>query len=357
MTPLTLTSLADLKSLDVDTIIDVRAPSEFAEDHIPGAINLPVLSDHERAEVGTVYTRVSPFKARKIGGALVAQNTAHHLQTALAGKDGGWQPLVYCWRGGQRSGAFATILDQVGWRVRLLQGGYQSYRREVVKSLYDTQFSHRITLIAGGTGTAKTALLHHLADAGAQMLDLEGLAEHRGSLFGGIKSNQPAQKMFETRVAAALAALDPAKTTFIEAESSKIGQRIVPPALWAAMITADRIQISAPIDARSRFLCRAYADLTEDKAHLGHLIDQLRPYHSADIIALWHAQATKGEWQALAAGLITAHYDPRYAKSAASAQPAAQTIELSDLDDATLAKAAKRLAGGSTQGHVSAAAG
>jgi len=138
MTPFNLNTLHDLRDLAADTIIDVRAPAEYAEDHIPGAINLPVLNDAERAEVGTIYAQQSPFKARKVGGALVAQNTAMHLQTSLADKEGGWQPLVYCWRGGQRSGAFATILDQVGWRVQLLQGGYQSYRRQVVQTLYDT---------------------------------------------------------------------------------------------------------------------------------------------------------------------------------------------------------------------------
>lgn len=344
MIPYTLTALADLAALDVDTIIDVRAPAEFAEDHVPGAINLPVLDDAQRATVGTIYTQDSPFKARKIGGALVAQNTAQHLQTTLADKDGGWQPLVYCWRGGQRSGAFATILDQVGWRVHLLKGGYQSYRRAVVQMLYETPIAHRIVLIEGGTGTAKTALLHHLADAGAQMLDLEGLANHRGSLFGSTRSDQPAQKMFETRIAAALLALDPAKTTFVEAESSKIGERMIPPSLWSQMTAADRIQLRAPLQARSAFLCRAYADLTQDATYLAELIDQLRPYHAADQIADWQAQATSGNWQTLAEGLIATHYDPRYAKSAARKQPAAETLDLPDLEDSTLARTATNLA-------------
>ena len=195
----------------VDTLIDVRAPSEFAEDHLPGAINLPVLDDAQRAEVGTIYKQQSPFDARKIGGALVATNTARHLQTALSDKQGNWQPLVYCWRGGQRSGAFATILSQVGWRVQLLQGGYRSYRRLVVGLLYDAPLPFDLIPIEGGTGTAQTALLSHLSDAGAQTLDLEGLAAHRGSLFGGTGQPQPPQKLFESGLAGALSALDPAK--------------------------------------------------------------------------------------------------------------------------------------------------
>jgi tRNA 2-selenouridine synthase len=338
-----LTSLADLQGLTVDTIIDVRAPAEYAEDHLPGAINLPVLSDAQRAEVGTIYTQVSPFNARKLGGALVAQNTATHLQGPLADKDGAWQPLVYCWRGGQRSGAFATILDQVGWRVQLLKGGYQSYRREIVKTLYVTPLPHRLMLIGGGTGTAKTALLHQLATQGAQILDLEGIACHRGSLFGGINMEQPAQKMFETRIAAELAKLDPTKITFVEAESSKIGNRVIPPSLWALMFDAPRIHITAPLMARSAFLCRAYADLTQDSEALSELLDKLRPYHSGAQLSQWHAKVQSADWQTLAEGLIAVHYDPRYAKSEAHKGDAIHKIDLTDLDDGTLAKTAENL--------------
>lgn len=343
MTPLILTSLADLQGLTVDTIIDVRAPAEYAEDHLPGAINMPVLSDAQRAEVGTIYTQISPFKARKIGGALVAQNTATHLQGPLADKDGAWQPLIYCWRGGQRSGAFATILDQVGWRVQLLKGGYQSYRREIVKALYKTPLPHRLMLIDGGTGTAKTALLHQLAAQGAQILDLEGIAAHRGSLFGKISTAQPGQKMFETRIATELTTLDPTKITFVEAESSKIGERTIPPSLWALMTDAPRIHITAPLKARSSFLCRAYADLTQDKAALSDLLDKLRPYHAGERIAQWHAQVQTSDWRTLAAGLIADHYDPRYAKSAALRDDAVHRIEVSDLDDSTLSRTARAL--------------
>ena len=172
MTLLHLNALSDIAACGADTIIDVRSPDEFAEDHIPGAINLPVLSNAERAKVGTIYKQDSSFMARKIGAALVAQNAAVHLMGPLADKPGGWQPMVYCWRGGQRSGSFATILEQIGWRVQLLKGGYRSYRRLVAQTVYDTPLPHKLTLIEGGTGTAKTRLLEHLALAGEQVLSL-----------------------------------------------------------------------------------------------------------------------------------------------------------------------------------------
>jgi tRNA 2-selenouridine synthase len=343
MKPFVLTSLADLRQLTVDTIIDVRAPSEYAQDHLPGAVNMPVLSDAERAQVGTIYTQVSPFTARKIGAALVARNTAAHLQGPLEDKDGSWQPLVYCWRGGQRSGAFGTILDQVGWRVQLLRGGYKTYRSAVVRMLYEDPLPHRMMLVDGGTGTAKTALLHEMAAQGAQILDLEGLAAHRGSLFGGLDAAQPAQKMFETRIAAQLAPLDPDKITFVEAESSKIGERLLPASLWAAMNAAPRVRLGAPMSARAQFLCGAYADLIADKAAFCAVLDRLRPYHAAARIAQWQALVHGDDWQALAAELITHHYDPRYAKSVAQKDGVVHPFDLPDLEAPTLARTAATL--------------
>ena len=340
MTPLILTALADLQTLKCDCIIDVRAPAEYAEDHIPGAINLPVLSDAERAEVGTIYTQDSPFRARRIGAALVAHNAAQHLRGPLSDKQGSWQPLVYCWRGGQRSHAFATILDQVGWRVQLLQGGYKSYRSEVVKALYELPLPHRLMLIDGGTGTGKTAILHELAKQGAQTLDLEGLAAHRGSLFGGTGQKQPAQKMFETRIATQLAALDPDKITFAEAESSKVGERMLPPSLWAKMCSAPRIHIHAPLGARQEFLIEAYADLTSDKITMSALLDKLRPYHAASRIEGWHALVQSADWETLAGALVTEHYDPRYAKAEAQTARPTHKIILRNLGTAAIARAA-----------------
>ncbi|WP_298909073.1 tRNA 2-selenouridine(34) synthase MnmH [uncultured Aliiroseovarius sp.] len=341
--PLKLKTLADFAALDADDIIDVRAPSEFAEDHIPGAINLPALSDAERARVGTIYVQDSPFKARKIGAALVARNVAAHLETELAERPGGWKPVVYCWRGGQRSGSVVSILSQIGWRAEQLEGGYKSYRRMVKALLYDDPLPHMLVLIDGGTGTAKTRLLDALDTAGAQVLDLEQLASHRGSLFGLVGPAQPSQKWFESQVAMTLSRFDPSRPVFVEAESNKIGRLIVPPSLWQKMIRAPRFELSAPLPARAEHLARDYDDLIENPARLEDILEQLVSYHGRAQVDLWHGMARAGDMQALAAGLIETHYDPRYRRITRKDAPAPTQIALPDLSDATLAQTAAKL--------------
>ena len=333
---ITLTSLAQISELGFDTIIDVRSPDEWADDHVPGAISLPVLDNEERIRVGTIYKQDSPFTARKLGAALVARNAARHLEGPLAAMPGGWKPLVYCWRGGQRSGSFATILAQIGWRVDTLAGGYKSYRGLVVRAVYDMPFPARVLLIDGNTGSGKTALLPRLAARGVQVMDLEGLARHRGSLFGGIAGGQPSQRAFEGGVAMAAAALDPARPVVIEAESAKIGARSVPPSLWKAMQVAPRIEISAPPAMRAAHLLCAYPDLVSDAARLDAVLARLRPLHPAGTVADWRAKAAAGEFAAMAEGLIERHYDPRYARHRARSADPLRVFGAASLDDAGL---------------------
>lgn len=313
----TLPPVADLSALPFDAVIDVRSPSEFAEDHMPGAINLPVLNDVERATVGTIYVQDSPFKARKIGAALVARNAAQHLEQELMDKEGGWKPLIYCWRGGQRSGSFATILRQVGWRAEVVEGGYKAFRKLVKQALYDEIFALKLVLLDGNTGTAKTDILAALAARGVQVIDLEGLANHRGSLFGARVGGQPSQKGFESTLAQVVAALDPARPVVVEAESSKIGRLVVPPKLWTAMRAAPRIEIQAPLAARARYLAAAYSDIIEDRARLRETLEKLRTYQPAETVEHWHKLAENGEMEALASALMAGHYDTRYAKARA----------------------------------------
>ncbi|SFH21245.1 tRNA 2-selenouridine synthase [Palleronia marisminoris] len=307
--------LSAIPAAGFDTIIDVRSPSEFAEDHVPGSINLPVLDDEERARVGTIYVQQSAFLARKLGAAIVARNAARHIEGPLSHHDGGWRPLVYCWRGGQRSGSFGSILAQIGWRVEVLDGGYQTYRRLVKETLYDRPFPCRVVLLDGFTGTAKTELLQVAARHGAQVIDLEGLANHRGSLFGAMGA-QPAQKGFESALAEVVRGLDPARPVLVEAESSKVGERVVPPSLWKAMQAAPRVTVESPRDVRAGYLVRAYADIVSDPDRLDDILGKLVRLQGHERVDLWRQLAREGRIEALANDLMEHHYDPRYAKQA-----------------------------------------
>ena len=286
-----------------DAIIDVRSPGEFVLDHIPGAINLPVLDDAQRAAVGTEYVQGSKFLARRTGAAMVARNIAAHLEGALADRGGGFKPLVHCWRGGQRSGAMVTVMDQIGWPVTVLDGGYQTWRRQVTAGLYDTPLPHRLTLLDGPTGSGKTALLTALAARGVQTLDLEALAAHRGSLFGAMPGGQPSQKAFESRLHDTLSRLDPTRPVVVEAESSRIGARVIPPSLWTAMSVAPVIEIDSPVAVRAARTVRDYAGIAADAAALEQALTRLPRHHSKETGAGWRAMASTGEIGALAEAL------------------------------------------------------
>jgi len=337
-------SAADLARFD--EIIDVRTPAEFAEDHIPGAINLPVLSNAERVEVGTIYVQVSRLTARKIGAAYVARNIAGHLEGALRDRPGSYAPLIYCWRGGQRSTAMATVLEQIGWRPARLAGGYKTYRRRVTARLYDGAPLEGLVLLDGSTGSAKTEILGKLAALGVQTLDLEALAGHRGSLFGAIPGHaQPSQKMFESRLLAELERLDPARPIVVEAESSKIGRIGLPPVLWEAMGRAPRIDLAAPREARVRHLLETYRDLIADKEALTTALAALPGRHGSKRVAAWHDMVGAGDFAALAADLVEVHYDPAYEQSRRKDErPALGAVRMAALDPADQEAAAREIA-------------
>ncbi len=318
-------------------LIDTRAPSEFAEDHLPGAVNLPVLSDAERVQVGTVYKQVSPFDARKLGGAMVAANAARHIAGPLAGFGGGWRPLVYCWRGGQRSGAFATILQQIGWRVGRIEGGYKAWRALVVARV-TAPVAAPVIVLDGNTGSAKTEILHRLATHGHQVIDLEGLANHRGSLFGAMPGGQPGQKLFESRLAMTLEGIDPTRPLLVEAESSRIGDLNLPRGIWAAITAAPRLRLTVPVEARAAYTARTYAEAAADPARVVRIIDSLRPLHPAERIEDWLRLTDAHDWAGLSAGLMRDHYDPRYEKHRARHDdgrgPVVAVDDLTDLEAA-----------------------
>ncbi|WGW03746.1 tRNA 2-selenouridine(34) synthase MnmH [Tropicibacter oceani] len=338
-------TLGDLLNHDFDTVIDVRSPAEFAEDHVPGAINLPVLDNEERARVGTMYKQVSPFKARKIGAALVFRNASAHIEGPLAHHEGDWRPLVYCWRGGQRSGSFAWMLREIGWRSETIQGGYKSFRRLVTAALYDNPLPHRLIQLGGYTGTAKTALLPRLQALGVQVLDLEGIARHRGSLLGGMPGGQPSQKAFEADLAGQLHALDPARPVLVEAESSKIGEINLPPSLWDAMKSAPWIEVSAPVEARARYLAEAYEDILADADRLRARLAPLRYHRGHALVDHWDSLIAANDRLGLCASLAADHYDPAYERSMRAIAPSvAERVPTQSLDDAALTDLAGRLA-------------
>lgn len=307
----------DIETLNgFDAIIDVRAPDEFAEDHIPGAINLPVLSNEERAEVGTVYKQQSTFGARRLGAGYVSNNIAKHLAGFFADQPPSSRFLIYCWRGGLRSNAMATILSKVGWRIGLLQGGYKTWRRAVVQSLRQETELLNIILLDGQTGTAKTNLLTRFARAGGQTINLEKLAAHRGSVFGAHRNEpQPSQKYFESMLWAELSKQDHLKPVLVEAESNRIGRCEIPKRLWQSMRAAPVIAIEADHCTRSSYLVEAYNDIVSNRDTISAAIDRLKPFHPKEQIDNWHELARTQSNESLAASLMREHYDPSYNRS------------------------------------------
>jgi tRNA 2-selenouridine synthase len=330
-----------------DTLIDARTPSEYAEDHIPGAVSAPVLGDAERAEVGTMYKQVSAFEAKKVGGALIARNVASHIEKQFSGKSKNWKPLVYCWRGGKRSGAMAHILREVGWPAHTLEGGYKAYRRWVVQQLSEIPQHLKFEIVHGPTGSGKSRFLAGLREAGAQVLDLEGLAAHRGSVLGGLPGQpQPSQKMFESLLLKELSGFTPELHIFVEAESKKIGELQVPDALMRRMRASPCVALEASLETRVELLLEEYRHYLQDRAALEAQLDCLVALHGKEKIGAWKALAQRGEWREFVARLLAEHYDPAYRRSSVRNFPglaAARKVRIQDPTGETFAQAARQL--------------
>jgi tRNA 2-selenouridine synthase len=330
-----------------DTIIDVRSPAEFAQDHIPGAVSAPVFDDDERAQVGTLYKQVSPFEAKKVGAALLAKNVARHVQELFQGKPKDWHPLIYCWRGGKRSGATAHILREIGWRAETLEGGYKAYRRFVVSQLQAIPQRLSFIVIHGPTGSGKSRLLSALEAAGAQVLDLEDLAAHRGSVLGTLPDRpQPSQTMFESRLLEALAALRGDAPVFVEGESKKIGQIQVPEALIERMRASPCVALEASVETRVDLLLDEYRHFLEDRGALDRQLDCLVALHGRERIAEWKALGASGAWREFVARLLVEHYDPAYRRSSHrnfTQLAQAQKLPIPSADPAAFSHAARSL--------------
>ncbi len=307
-------SLEQLKSFDA--IIDVRSPGEYADDHLPGAVNFPVLSNEQRVLVGTTYKQVSAFEAKKLGAAIVARNIASHIENSFLDHPKSWKPLIYCWRGGARSGAMSHILRSIGWPALQLEGGYKAWRGQVLSDLETLPARYSYKVICGRTGSGKSRLLETMAKNGQQVLDLEKLAAHKGSVLGGLPGEpQPGQKRFEGRIWAALSRYDPARPVYVEAESRKVGCLRVPGVLMQHMRDSPCYDVSTPHELRVQLLREEYTHLMSDPELLFSKLDGLKELHSKERIEAWKSFAREADWDKFVADMLVAHYDPAYERS------------------------------------------
>jgi tRNA 2-selenouridine synthase len=299
-----------------DTIIDARTPAEFAIDHVPGAINCPTLTNEQRVIIGTLYKQVGSFEAKRLGAAMVAENLAKHLREAFADKPANWKPLIYCWRGGLRSGSMTQWLRLVGWDAQQLQGGYKAWRRYVIEMIARIAPSLDLRVVVGATGSAKTRVLQALVDQGHQAIDLEGLACHKGSVLGTMPGTpQPSQIRFETLISEFLETVDVKRPVYVEGESRKIGRLTVPEPLLACMRASPCIEINATNEARLAYLLRDYAYLGDDRTLLADKLALLKDLHGKAVINQWQDWAMQGQLAPLFEALMISHYDPHYVRS------------------------------------------
>jgi len=331
---------------EFDTIIDARSESEYALDHLPNAINCPVLDDQQRIRVGTLYKQSSAFEAKKIGAALVSRNIGDHIEALWLDKPREWKPLVYCWRGGNRSGAMATVLAKIGWPVVQLEGGYKAFRNQVNLDLEKTpELDFRV--ICGTTGSGKTRLLDTLESIGAQVLDLEQLAAHRGSVLGNIPCQpQPSQKAFETSIWDRLRRFDPSQPVFVESESKKVGSLRVPAALMERMRASPCVAMQVSRAERVKLLIEDYQHFACNAPALNAQLDYLTPLHGREKIAKWQEMSSAGEMPELVDQLLVDHYDPAYLKSIDrnfQQFGKAVQVELADISPASFLAAARKL--------------
>ncbi len=333
---------------DFDSVIDARSESEHAEDHLPGAVNWPTLDDAERHAIGTEYKQVSAFDARKRGAVLAMRNIAAHVEREAPLRDRTWKPLVYCWRGGQRSGSLATVLDAIGFNVHVLEGGYREFRRAMLIDMEDLPASRSYRVVIGRTGSAKSRLLQALQAAGAQVLDLETLACHRGSVLGPEPGRpQPSQKAFESAVWQSLRGFDASRPVFAEGESRTIGRLRIPESLLVRLRASPVLQVQMSLPARVAFLLQDYAHFVDDVDSFCQRLQALVEVRGHGVVSSWQQRARSGEIAGVVEELLTLHYDPIYLRSMQrnfEQFNEAQPLELPDGRTATLATAAAALA-------------
>ena len=300
---------------EFETIIDARSEDEYALDRLPHALNWPTLNNAERIEVGTLYNH-NAFEAKKLGAALAARNISQHIQQQVMDKPKTWQPLLYCWRGGKRSGSLALVLSEIGFKVTLIEGGYKAFRQAMLQDLVQKVQHFSWHVVCGTTGSGKTRLLQALAQAGAQVLDLEALAHHRSSVLGALPGiAQPSQKQFDMRIWNALRSLDPTKPVFVESESKKVGNVAVPEALILAMRSAPCLNLELPVEERVSLLMEDYEHFVLNTDAFCERLETLTPLRGKEVVQRWMQQAQQGQLDTVVRELLISHYDPVYLQS------------------------------------------
>ncbi len=298
------------------TIIDARSEGEYALDHLPHAVNWPSLNNEERIFVGTMYKQQGAFEAQKHGAAMVAANIARHIQREVLELPKNWQPLIYCWRGGKRSGSLSLVLGQIGFKVNLIEGGYKAFRAAMVEDIPKRVGPLQFKVISGPTGSGKTRLLYALAAEGAQVLDLEDLACHRSSVLGHIPGQpQPSQKRFDTLVWQALRSFDPARPVFVESESRKVGNLSIPESLMVAMRDSPCFELQLSLDERVALLMEDYNFFVDDQDLFCRRLDALVAIRGKAVVDAWKEQIHTGHIDQVVRDLLVIHYDPTYAAS------------------------------------------
>ena len=329
------------------TIIDARSEDEYAHDHLPKAVNWPSLNNEERIRIGTMYKQVSAFEAQKHGAALVAANIARHIQREVLELPKHWQPLIYCWRGGKRSGSLSMVLGQIGFKVHLIEGGYKAFRAALLADMPQRVAPLKFRVISGPTGSGKTRLLRELSSLGAQVLDLEDLAQHRSSVLGHIPGQpQPSQKHFDTLIWQKLSSFDATQPVFVESESRKVGNVSIPESLMLAMRESPCYELQLSLDERVALLLEDYPFFVSDAELFCQRLGALVSIRGKNLVEAWQQQVQHGQLEPVVRDLLKLHYDPTYATSMKrnfTSQKPVETLVAENRSPSSMKKIAQQL--------------
>lgn len=298
-------------SASVDSILlDVRSPSEYRSETIPGAINIPIFNDEERSLIGTIYKQESAEKAKKIGVEAVSKKLPD-IYDKVVKLNGQYNKLVFfCARGGLRSTSLVSLFSPLGIGAFKLDGGYKGYRKYINNTLPDIVKEIQFIVLYGNTGTGKTHILEALQDEGMDILDLEGCANHRGSILGSVGlGRQHTQKMFESLVYESLINRK-SNLVFVEGESRRIGKDIIPNYIYDGMKNGINIKIEASIEKRINNILRDYVHDTDEE--LIESLNYLRQHLSDKIVDEFIELVANHEYRTVIKELITKYYDPLY---------------------------------------------